>query len=96
MLTTEQPAVTPQTKINGCELTIVCFDARGKVVGQTGGTYCGTPTIGHGVRTAKTKVDGMIRRGYFEGTTRREVKVRGFAPGGWTTGAEPIIYTSTI
>lgn len=71
------PALRVTDTLVSADCTVECFDATGKSLGMTGGMRTYGKTVKSNLTGYVNKTHGMIRRGYFKGAVRMEVKLRG-------------------
>lgn len=72
-----QSTITDATPLATCYDAIVrCYDASGKLLGNTGGAATLGKTVGANVKGYAKKARGMISRGYFTGTTKLSITIR--------------------
>jgi len=69
--------VSDATPLATCyDATVSCYDAAGKLLGNTGGAATLGNTVGSNLKRYVQKARSMMRRGYFTGTARITVTLR--------------------
>lgn len=69
--------ISDATPLATCyDATVSCYDAAGKLLGNTGGAATLGHTVGSNLSGYARKARNMIKHGYFAGATRIAVTIR--------------------